>query len=152
MVVEKMDERVDVGDDDGLQSVGCPREAELGVAPRSRESWAASSVQQSLASTEHNYNFSMPCFRNSCHSYRKSVNIMKQLGFKQRHGLPTELAINVKETSHYNNGFAGLSLVFTQSPSTLIIFAGIIYQKTGTWIKCRGSTGEPCLSSWGLNA
>ena len=35
--VEEMDERVDVGDD-GLQGVGCPREAEMGIAPRSRES------------------------------------------------------------------------------------------------------------------
>lgn len=44
LVVKEMDERVDVGGD-GLQSVVCPRGAELGVAPRSRESWAASSVQ-----------------------------------------------------------------------------------------------------------
>lgn len=35
--VEEMDERVDV-DDDGLQRLGCPREAEMGIASRSRES------------------------------------------------------------------------------------------------------------------
>lgn len=74
-----MDERVEVGDD-GLQSVVFPRGAELGVAPRSRESWAASSVQ--LVNKAQLQSLYMLCSRINCHAYRTNVNIMDINGVK----------------------------------------------------------------------
>lgn len=62
-----MDERVDV-DDDGLQRLGCPREAEMGIASRSRESSPVLPLHGNSINEAQLQSLYMLCSRISYHS------------------------------------------------------------------------------------